>query len=125
LNNSDLLKCGAILISDTDLYAEGVPTITYGLRGLVYFNIDITGPDRDLHSGTFGGVSPNPANILAKIISELHDQNGKITIPGFYDDVLKVSKKEKESIRSLNFSEKKLAKEIKVKELQGEKASLQ
>lgn len=120
-NNSDLLKCGAILISDTDLYAEGIPTITYGLRGLVYFNIDITGPDRDLHSGTFGGVSPNPANILAKIISELHDQNGKINIPGFYDDVLKVSKKERESIRSLNFSEKKLAKEIKVKELQGEK----
>jgi len=103
------------------LYAEGVPTLTYGLRGLAYFNLEITGPDRDLHSGTFGGAVPNPANILARIISALHDQNGKITIPGFYDDVLKISRFERKNLRSLNFSEKKLAKDIKVKELPGEK----
>jgi len=120
-NSSELLKCNAVLISDTDLYAEGVPTLTYGLRGLAYFNLEITGPDRDLHSGTFGGAVLNPANILARIISALHDQNGKITIPGFYDDVLKISSFERKNLRSLNFSEKKLAKDIKVKELPGEK----
>lgn len=120
-NNSELLKCNAVLISDTDLYAEGIPTLTYGLRGLAYFEVEITGPDRDLHSGTFGGTIPNPANILAKIIAALHDSNGKIAIPGFYEDVLKLSRLERKNFRSLKFSEKKLAKTFKLKDLQGEK----
>jgi acetylornithine deacetylase/succinyl-diaminopimelate desuccinylase-like protein len=120
-NNADLLKCDAILISDTDLYAEGTPTLTYGLRGIVYFDIEVLGSDRDLHSGTFGGAVPNPINILTDIISSLHNKEGKITIPGFYDDVVKVSRLEREKIKSLKFSEKKFAKSLKLKELTGEK----
>lgn len=120
-NNIDLLKCDAVLISDTSLYEAGLPTITYALRGLSYFEIEVEGPDRDLHSGSFGGSVANPINVLADIISKLHDKNGHITIPGFYDDVLKLSKKERENFKSLKFSNKQYAKELGVKELSGEK----
>jgi len=119
--NTKTLKCDAILISDTALYGPGIPTITYGLRGLAYLELQITGPNRDLHSGTFGGTIANPINVLAEIISKLMNKNGHITIPGFYDDVVKVTKKEKENFESLKFSEKKFAKEIGVKKLKGEK----
>jgi len=116
-----LLKCDAVLISDTSLFAPNTPTISYGLRGLCYMEIEMTGPNRDLHSGSFGGAVANPINELAKLISKLVDKNGKITIPNFYKDVQKMSKKERELIKSLKFSDKALAKELKVKELQGEK----
>lgn len=119
--NTDKLKCDAVLISDTALYGPGIPTITYGLRGLAYLEVEVTGPNRDLHSGTFGGAVANPINVLAKMIAGLQDKNGKITIPGFYDDVLKLSKKERENFASLPFSEKKYAKEIGVKDVKGEK----
>jgi len=120
-NNTKLLKCDTVLISDTALYGPGIPTITYGLRGLTYLEIEVTGPNRDLHSGTFGGTIANPINVLAEIISKLMDKNGHITIPGFYDDVIRITKKEKENFSSLVFSEKKFAKEIGVKKLKGEK----
>lgn len=120
-NNTDLLKCDAVLISDTALFAPGVPTITYGLRGLCYMEIEVTGPSRDLHSGTFGGSVPNPINVLAKMVSQLIDKDGKIKIDGFYDDVLKLSKKERENFKKLKFSEKQWAKEIGLKHLTGEK----
>jgi acetylornithine deacetylase/succinyl-diaminopimelate desuccinylase-like protein len=120
-NNTDLLKCDSVLISDTALFAPGVPTITYGLRGLCYMEIEVTGPSRDLHSGTFGGGVPNPINVLTKIISQLIDKNGKIKIAGFYDDVLKLSKKERENFKALKFSEKAWGKEIGLKHLTGEK----
>lgn len=120
-NNTDLLKCDAVLISDTALYDDGIPTLTYGLRGLTYIEVEVTGPNRDLHSGTYGGAVGNPINILAKIIAKLHDKNGRVTIPHFYDDVLKFTKKEKEIIKNLKFSDKKYAKELGVKELAGEK----
>ncbi len=120
-HNTELLKCDAVLVSDTALFAKGVPTLTYGLRGLSYLEVEITGPNRDLHSGTFGGAVANPINILADIISKLHDKNGKITIPGFYEDVLKLSKKERDNFKALTFSEKKYAKELGVAELKGEK----
>jgi acetylornithine deacetylase/succinyl-diaminopimelate desuccinylase-like protein len=120
-NNTDLLKCDAVLISDTSLWDEGVPTITYGLRGISYMEIEVTGPNRDLHSGTYGGAVPNPVNILADIISKLKDKNGKITIPGFYDDVLKPSKQEKENLKKLKYSEKEFAKSIGIKKSVGEK----
>jgi acetylornithine deacetylase/succinyl-diaminopimelate desuccinylase-like protein len=120
-NNFDLLKCDAVLISDTSLYAPGVPTLTYGLRGLAYMEVEVTGPNRDLHSGTFGGAVGNPVNVLAQMISKLHDKEGKITIPGFYKDVLKLTKKEKENYKLLKFSEKKFAKELGVAKLHGEK----
>lgn len=119
--NTKLLKCDAILISDTALYAPGVPTITLGLRGIAYMEVEVTGPNRDLHSGTFGGAVANPINVLAEMISKMMDKNGHISIPGFYDDVIKVSKKERERFSELKFSEKKYAKEINVRELKGEK----
>ncbi len=120
-NNVDLLKCDAVLISDTSLYAPGVPTLTYGLRGLAYMEVEVTGPNRDLHSGTFGGAVGNPINTLAQMISKLHDKDGKVTIPGFYKDVLKLTKKERENYKLLKFSEKKFAKELGVSKLHGEK----
>ena len=120
-NNNDLLKCDSVLISDTALFEKGVPTITYGLRGLCYMEVEVTGPSRDLHSGTFGGGVPNPINILSKMISDLMDKGGKIKIDGFYDDVLKLSKKERENFKALKFSEKIFGKNIGLKHLRGEK----
>ena len=119
--NSKLLKCDTVLISDTALFAPGVPTITLGLRGIAYMEIEVTGPNRDLHSGTFGGAVANPINILAEMISKMMDRNGHISIPGFYDDVIKATKKERERFKALRFSEKNYAKEISVRELKGEK----
>lgn len=120
-NNQDMLKCDAVLISDTSLYGPGIPTLTYGLRGLCYMEVQVTGPNRDLHSGTFGGGVDNPINVLAEMISKLKDNNGKIKIPGFYDAVVNLTKKERENFKTLPFSEKQYAKALGVKELKGEK----
>lgn len=119
--NQDLLKCDAVMISDTALYDKGVPTLTYGLRGMCYMEVEITGPKRDLHSGSFGGAVANPVNVLAKMISKLQDGNNKITIPHFYDDVVKLTKKERDDFKALKFSERNFARELGVAELQGEK----
>ncbi|MDH3267789.1 MAG: dipeptidase [Ignavibacteria bacterium] len=119
--NQDMLKCDAVMISDTSLYGPGIPTLTYGLRGLCYMEVVITGPDRDLHSGTFGGGVDNPINVLAEMIAKLKDSNGKIKIPGFYDAVVNLTKKERENFKTLHFSEKQYAKALGVKELNGEK----
>jgi acetylornithine deacetylase/succinyl-diaminopimelate desuccinylase-like protein len=119
--NQDMLKCDAVLISDTSLYGPGIPTLTYGLRGLCYMELEVTGPNRDLHSGTFGGGVDNPINVLAEMISKLKDSTGKIKIPGFYNDVIKLTKQERENFKTLPFSEKKYAQELGVKELNGEK----
>lgn len=120
IHHKDILKCDAVLISDTSLFAPGIPTITYGLRGISYFEIQINGPNRDLHSGDYGGVVGNPINILSQIISKLHNRNSKVTIPHFYDDVIKLTKKERDNYKKLKFSEKEFAKSIGVKELAGE-----
>jgi acetylornithine deacetylase/succinyl-diaminopimelate desuccinylase-like protein len=119
--NREKLKTDIVLISDTAMYAKGVPTICYGLRGLSYFQIDVTGPSRDLHSGSFGGTIQNPAQALAEILAACKDKNGKIKIPGFYDDVLKLTKKERDEFKKLPFKEKKYAKSLGVKEVFGEK----
>ncbi len=119
--NKSLLKCDAVLISDTSLFGPGIPTINYGLRGLAYMEVELTGPAMDLHSGSFGGAVANPINELAKLIAKLHDKNGRVTIPNFYKDVLKTSKMEKENFKKLRFSETRYAKEVGVRELQGEK----
>jgi acetylornithine deacetylase/succinyl-diaminopimelate desuccinylase-like protein len=119
--NKKLLKCDTVLISDTSMYAPGIPTINYGLRGLCYMEIELTGPNRDLHSGSFGGGIANPINELAKLISKLQDKNGKVTIPEFYKDVKPLSKRERENYKKLKFSDIGLMKEYGVKELQGEK----
>ncbi|MBI5661460.1 MULTISPECIES: dipeptidase [Ignavibacterium] len=120
-NNVDLLKADAVLISDTSLYDAGVPTITYGLRGLAYMEVEVVGPNRDLHSGTYGGAVPNPINILAEMIAKLKDKDGRITITGFYKDVLKLTKEERQNFKALKFSEKEFAKSIGIKKPVGEK----
>lgn len=119
--NKKLLKCDAVMISDTSLYMPGVPTINYGLRGLCYMEIEVTGPNRDLHSGSFGGAVANPINALAEIIAKLKDKNGKITIPNFYKNVQKLTPLERKNYKKLNFSDANFAKELDVKELWGEK----
>jgi acetylornithine deacetylase/succinyl-diaminopimelate desuccinylase-like protein len=115
------LEADIVLISDTAMYAKGIPTICYGLRGLSYFQIDVTGPARDLHSGSFGGAVQNPAQALAGMLASLKDKNGKIKIPGFYDDVRRLTKKERDAFAKLPFNQKKYAKELGVKALFGEK----
>ena len=120
-DNTELLKCNSVLISDTELYEAGIPTLTYGLRGLAYMEVELTGPLQDLHSGSFGGAVANPINVLAEIISRLHDKNGRITIPNFYNSVIKITKTERDNYKRLKFSEKKFTKELGVKELYGEK----
>lgn len=117
----DMLKCDAVLISDSSLFAPMTPTITYGLRGISYLEVEVTGPDKDLHSGTYGGAVANPINVLADMISKLMDDNGKIKIPNFYKDVLKVTPKEKAAFAKLKFSERNFAKDAGVPELKGEK----
>ncbi len=119
--NKELLSCDVVLVSDTALYAPMLPTLTYGLRGLCYMEIEVTGPNRDLHSGTFGGAVANPINILAQIISKMHDENGKVTIPGFYDDVVELTVHEREELAKLEFSETEYKAHLEVDELWGEK----
>ena len=117
----DLLKADVVVISDTAMIAKGAPGITHGLRGLVYFQIDIEGTKSDLHSGSFGGAVINPAFALTQILSQLKDKNGRITIPGFYGDVRKLSAEERRALARLPFSETKLRKEIGAPALHGEK----
>ncbi|PTN08756.1 dipeptidase [Mangrovibacterium marinum] len=94
--NKEMLKADVILVSDTGMIAPDVPSITTGLRGLAYWQVEVTGPNRDLHSGMYGGAVANPINVLTKLIARMTDENGHITIPGFYDDVEEVSADERE-----------------------------
>jgi len=97
------LKADVILISDTSMLGNETPSITVGLRGLAYLEVEVTGPNRDLHSGVYGGAVANPINVLSRMIASLQDDNGKITIPGFYDDVLAVPAEEKEAMKNIPF----------------------
>jgi len=119
--HKDLLKANLVLISDTSMFAKGIPSLCYSLRGLSYMQIDLTGPHKDLHSGSYGGSVHNPIQALAEIISQLHDKNGKITIPGFYNDVQALTKEERSSFKKLPWNDKKYAKELGLKCLYGEK----
>jgi acetylornithine deacetylase/succinyl-diaminopimelate desuccinylase-like protein len=110
--NKELLSCDYILISDTGMYADGWPTITYGTRGIVYKEIRLTGPTHDVHSGSFGGSIANPANELARIIASLHDGDAHINIPGFHDQVVDPSPAERELMASLEFDERKYLAEL-------------
>ncbi|HAY34303.1 MAG TPA: dipeptidase [Ignavibacteria bacterium] len=120
LKNKSLLKCDYVVVSDSAMFDYDVPSICYGLRGLAYMQVEVTGPNRDLHSGSFGGAVNNPINALAHIIVKLKDDKGKILIDGFYDDVLKLSDKEREEFKKLPFNEKKYMEELEVSELFGE-----
>ena len=104
--NKEKLKADALLVSDTSMLGKGVPSITYGLRGLNYYQIELTGPERDLHSGVYGGAVPNPLTILTEFFAKLHDKNFHITVPGFYDDVAKLSKVERKALNALPWNKK-------------------
>lgn len=119
--NKEMLKADIILVSDTSMIAPNIPSITTGLRGLGYWQVEVTGPNKDLHSGLFGGAVANPINVLAKMITDMVDEDGHITIPGFYDDVLEVSLKERAKMAEAPFDEEAYKKAIDVKELKGEK----
>src|ERR1700740_1448098 len=99
--NKEKLKADALLVSDTSMLAKGVPSITYGLRGLNYYQIELTGPERDLHSGVYGGAVPNPLTILTELFAQLHEKNFRVTVPGFFDDVATVSAKERKELNAL------------------------
>lgn len=116
----DLLKSDIILVSDTSMLAEDLPSLTTGLRGLAYWEIEVTGPNRDLHSGHFGGAVANPINVLCEMLSTVVNDKGRIQIPGFYDDVEEVPAAEREMIASIPFNEEKYKAAIGVKELRGE-----
>lgn len=116
-----ILKADVILISDSSMLSLETPSLDVGVRGLSYIEVEVTGPERDLHSGTYGGAVANPITILAKMIASCHDENNHITIPGFYDDVLEVSEKERELMAKAPFDEDKFKEETGAKELWGEK----
>lgn len=119
--HKDLLKADLVLISDTGMFKKGVPSITYGLRGLAYLQVDLVGPKSDLHSGSFGGSVHNPIQALAEIIAGLHDKNGRVTIPRFYNDVRKLTTEERRAFAKLPWNDKQYAKELGLRQLYGEK----
>ncbi|HEV1994656.1 MAG TPA: dipeptidase [Candidatus Acidoferrum sp.] len=119
--NQAKLKADALVVSDTSMLSRGVPSITYGLRGLNYYQIEITGPERDLHSGVYGGAVPNPLTILAELFAELHDKNFRVTVPGFYNDVAKLSAAERKALSALPWSVKEFKKAVGAPAYCGEK----
>ena len=119
--NKELLKADIILVSDTSMVSKEVPSLTTGLRGLAYWEVEVTGPNRDLHSGHFGGAVANPINVLCKLMADIADADGRITIPGFYDDVEEVSEAERQMIAQVPFDEAKYKAAIGVDALFGEK----
>lgn len=120
-DHKDMLKADVFLVSDTSMIAQDVPSITAGLRGLAYWEIEVTGPNKDLHSGLFGGAVANPINTLCKMITDVFDENNHITIPGFYDDVLEVSAEERKLMAAAPYSEDEYKKALDVDALWGEK----
>ncbi len=120
VENKEMLKADIILVSDTSMIAPDIPSITTGLRGLAYWQVEVTGPSRDLHSGLFGGAVANPINVLCSMIEKMVDAKGKITIPGFYDDVLEVSKEERELLGRAPFSLDDYKKALELEEVTGE-----
>ena len=119
--HKELLKADVILISDTAMISLDTPSIDIGVRGLSYIEVEVTGPNRDLHSGVYGGAVANPITILAKMIASLHDENNHITIPGFYDDVAISTEEERKLMAMAPFDAKEYADDLGVKELWGEK----
>jgi acetylornithine deacetylase/succinyl-diaminopimelate desuccinylase-like protein len=119
--NKKKLACDVVLISDTSIIDNETPSLTVGLRGLCYMEVEVTGPNRDLHSGVYGGAVANPINILCDMISSLHDNKRRVTVAGFYDDVEKVSAKERKLMNEAPYDEKAYMKDLDVKELLGEK----
>ena len=117
--NKERLKADLVLISDTGMIANDVPSVTVGLRGLSYIEVEVTGPKRDLHSGLYGGAVGNPINILCDMIASLLDEGKKVTIPGFYDGVIEVSAEERAQMAKAPFSEQEYCDELDMKATQG------
>jgi acetylornithine deacetylase/succinyl-diaminopimelate desuccinylase-like protein len=120
--NKERLKCDAILISDTGIIANDTPSITTGLRGLSYMEVEVTGPNRDLHSGLYGGAVANPINILCEMIAKMKDENNQITIPGFYDNVVELSVEEREDIARAPFSLDAYKRALDLSDIHGEES---
>ena len=118
--NKEKLACDVILISDTHIYSNEQPTVTTGLRGLSYMEVEVEGPNRDLHSGLYGGAVPNPINVLAEMIAKLHDEDGKITIDGFYDNVEIVSAEDRAEMNKLKDNPEEFKKSIGLSGIEGE-----
>jgi acetylornithine deacetylase/succinyl-diaminopimelate desuccinylase-like protein len=119
-DHKEMLKADVILISDTTMISQDTPSVTSGLRGLSYMQVEVTGPDRDLHSGLYGGAVVNPCNILCKMIASLKDENNRVTIPGFYDDVRECSEEERKEMAKRPFIRESFMKSVSVNELTGE-----
>ena len=117
-NIATQLKADVAVISDTNQFARGMPAITYGLRGLVYMEVFLTGPNHDLHSGLYGGAVPNPANVLCELLATLHDDDGRVNIPGFYDDVVAAHRSRARTVAELPFDEKRVRKSLGLSERQ-------
>lgn len=121
-DNTEMLACNVVLVSDTSIIANDVPSITVGLRGLSYVEVEVTGPNRDLHSGTYGGGVGNPINILAKMIASLQDENNHITIPGFYNDVEIVSAEDRAKMNEAPFNVKNYQSDLEIDRVHGEES---
>lgn len=121
LENKDRYKGDVILISDTSMIANDIPSITVGLRGLSYLEVEVTGPNIDLHSGVYGGAVANPVNVLCSMIASLHDENRHITIPGFYDNVIELSPEERAKMAEAPFSLDEYKKALDINDVYGEK----
>lgn len=119
-NNKAMLAADVILISDTTMIAQDVPSVTSGLRGLSYMQVEVIGPDRDLHSGLYGGAVVNPCNVLCEMIASLKDDKGRITIPGFYDDVIEISAAERKDMARRPYNKEEYMKSVDVDALGGE-----
>ncbi len=118
--NIEKLSADIILVSDTGMLSNDTPSITTGLRGLSYVEVEVTGPNRDLHSGLYGGCVANPINILAKMIASMHDENNHITIPGFYDKVVELSDAERQEMAKAPFSKEAYCKALDIEDVYGE-----
>ncbi|RFS17391.1 dipeptidase [Emticicia sp. C21] len=119
--NKEKLKADVILISDTSIIANDIPSVETGLRGLTYMEVSVTGPNRDLHSGVYGGAVANPVNVLCEMIASLHDADGKITVKGFYDKVLELSQEERDDLEAAPFSLEEYKEDLDIAEVTGEK----
>jgi acetylornithine deacetylase/succinyl-diaminopimelate desuccinylase-like protein len=119
--NREGLKADALIVSDTSMLAKGVPSITYGLRGLNYYQIELTGAARDLHSGVYGGAVPNPLTVLTELFAKLHDKDFRVSIPGFYNDVVKLGSAERKALNSLPWKKKDFEKAVGAPGYAGEK----
>lgn len=118
--NKEMLAADIILVSDTSMISMDTPSITCGLRGLTYMEVEVTGPNKDLHSGLFGGAVANPANVLTRLVASLVDENGKVTIPGFYDDVRCLTDEEREAFNKAPFSLEDYKKALDIDDVEGE-----